>query len=81
MRPAVALEGGLVVIRAPKCMLVLTAEEITGLVRFDREVWIRAIRRGKCHRRGEAMARRLAAAPTADPTNAAKTATPQGDTR
>ena len=59
MRPAIALEGGLVVIQAPKCTLVLTAEEITGLVHFDREVWTRAVRRGRYHRRGEATARRI----------------------
>lgn len=58
MRPAVALEDGLVVVRTVKCTLVLTAEEIAGLVHFDRETWIRALKRGKAFRRGEAMARR-----------------------
>ncbi len=54
------LEGELVVIRAPRCVLVLTGEEIVHLMHLDREVWIRALRRGKAYRRGEATAGRLA---------------------
>jgi hypothetical protein len=58
MRPAVALEGGLVLVWQTKCLVVLEPAEILGLLRHDPQVWARAIRRGKAHRRGEAMARR-----------------------
>lgn len=54
----VAVEGRFVVIHAPKCLLVLSAEEIANLVHLDTETWIRALRRGKAHRRAEATRRR-----------------------
>ncbi|MBI4916895.1 MAG: hypothetical protein HY825_13690 [Acidobacteria bacterium] len=67
MTPRVILDGGRVVIRAPRCVLVLEPAEVAALVRLDPETWARAIRRGKHWRRGEATARR--GSPAARETN------------
>jgi hypothetical protein len=56
--PPVALEGRYVVVRAARCVLLLSAEEIARLVAVDPETWIRALRRGKAYRRAEATRRR-----------------------
>jgi hypothetical protein len=58
MRPAVALEGGVVLLWQTKCLVVLEPAEILALLRRDRETWARAIRRGRRWRRAEAIARR-----------------------
>lgn len=57
-RPAVALEGGCVVLWETKCLLVLEPAEILGLLRHDPEAWARAIKRGKYQRRAESTVRR-----------------------
>lgn len=58
--PPVALEGDRIVLRVTKCVLVLTAAEVVGLLRHDPETWRRAIMRGKAWRRGAATERHLA---------------------
>lgn len=52
--------GQAVVIRLPKVTYVLTVAELTRLLATDRDLWVRAIKRGKMHCRGEATARRVA---------------------
>lgn len=51
--------GQAVVIRLPKVTYVLTAAELTRLLSTDRDLWVRAIKRGKMHCRGESAARRV----------------------
>jgi hypothetical protein len=59
VRPfAELLEDGRLAIRAPKCVLVLSAEEIARLVVLDVSMWARALRRGKAFLRAEAAKRR-----------------------
>ena len=54
----ISVEGGQVVIKVPKCLIILTKAE-----------FIQALKRGKAFRRQQAMQARLAAA---EPTKASK---------
>jgi len=57
-RPSVALEDGVVLLWQTKCLVVLEPAEILGLLHHDRDVWIRALRRGRSWRRAQVLEHR-----------------------
>jgi len=57
-RLSVALEDGVVLLWQTKCLVVLEPAEILGLLHHDRDVWIRALRRGRSWRRAQALENR-----------------------
>ena len=56
--PVAAVEGEDIVIRVPRCVLVLAVAEVVQYLESDWMRWARAIRRGKMHLRAAATARR-----------------------
>ena len=60
VRPfAEVLDDGRVAVHAVKATYVLEPGEIVALLPSCRSLWIEALRRGKCHRRAEATAKRV----------------------
>lgn len=52
---------GFIAVYLPKCVVLVTPEELGKLLAAHPEVYARALKRGKLHKRGLATARRTAA--------------------